>query len=282
MPWYDGLEQADIGHIQNRGYDKLEGDALAKSLYQWGRSAESKIGLPADRVLRLPEKPDDAAWGDVYTRLGKPATPDAYDLTTVKFSDGKELAPDFAANVKTLAHSLNLPADAGQKLASELVKQFEGHSKAASDAAAAAADKARTDKLAVEIQTKGANLAALQSKWGTEYDKNYTAAQGLAMQLGYTADELVEMAGTAKYAPLMERMAAMAKASGEAPIINPGSATGGGTGQTEEQLVARRAEIMASHRGKVLGGEESRKIFAELGELDRKITIARFSRRPGA
>lgn len=282
MAWFDGLEPADIGHIQNRGLDKLEGDAAAKSLYSMYRGAESKLGLRPEQVLRLPEKPDDAAgWEGVWKALGKPETPDKYEFGETKFSDGEDLADDAKAFLKNLAHSLHLPASAAPQLAQQFVKYAESTlvaEKAAADAAAQAA-KADADTRAVGV--KNANTAALQAEWLGQYDANYKAAQAVALSLGYTADELVEMSTTPKFVRFMERMVAMRRAAGEAPLLDAGGTPLGvqQNGMSEEQLQARKQEIFDKYRNKMLSGEEGEKVFKEMAEIDRQLVAARHARR---
>lgn len=282
MPWYDGLETADVGRIQNSGWDKLEPDAAAKAIYSSYRAAESKLGLPADRVLRLPETTDTAGWDGVYKTLGKPETPDKYEFGDVKFGDGSALSPEFATTLKTLAHQLNLPATQAPNLAKAIIGQFEANAAAAKTRADAEAMTAQTNKLATELQTKSSNTAALQAAWQGEYDKNYQAAQRVALQLGYSADELVEMSGGPKYKPFMERMFAMAKGAGELGMVGHQGGSGFGEqngGRTEEQLTARRQEILEGVRGKMLTPDKSQEVFKEMAEIDRQLVIARHSRR---
>lgn len=73
-------------------------------------------GAPPDRLIRLPEKPDDPAWTEIRSRVGLrgPDRPEDYELAAM---DGlpKELADRFAKK----AHELGVPKEMLRALAAE-------------------------------------------------------------------------------------------------------------------------------------------------------------------
>ncbi|WP_439813986.1 hypothetical protein [Zavarzinia sp. CC-PAN008] len=72
--------------------------ALAKSY----KNAAGLLGLDKAHVLRMPVKDDDPAWGDVYSRLGRPEKVDGYELPTVEGMP--EVAPEHKAAWLKAAH----------------------------------------------------------------------------------------------------------------------------------------------------------------------------------
>ncbi len=59
--------------------------SLAKSFI----NAQKKIGVPADRLLQLPQDDkDDKSWGEIYNKLGRPESVDKYEVP--KLGDGKD------------------------------------------------------------------------------------------------------------------------------------------------------------------------------------------------
>src|SRR5258708_6406048 len=95
-PWHDGLAAEDVGYFQNRGWDKVDAKTAAINAAKAHREAEKLIGAPADKIIRLPNDPNDAeAWRQVRLRLGAPKDAKEYDFSTVKFADGTDLDEPF-------------------------------------------------------------------------------------------------------------------------------------------------------------------------------------------
>jgi len=62
-PWYEGAAAEDVGYFQNRGWDKVDAKTAAFNAAKAHREAEKLIGAPADKMIRLPNDPNDAeAW----------------------------------------------------------------------------------------------------------------------------------------------------------------------------------------------------------------------------
>ena len=78
-PWHDGLPAEDVGYFQNRGWDKTDAKTAAVAAAKAHREAEKLIGAPADKIVRLPNDPNDAeAWRQVRLRLGMPQDEKGY------------------------------------------------------------------------------------------------------------------------------------------------------------------------------------------------------------
>ena len=68
--WTAGLPEEMKGYVQNKGFK--DPSAVVESY----RNFEKLMGVPQDRMIKLPEKAEDkAAWDSIYNRLGRPEKP---------------------------------------------------------------------------------------------------------------------------------------------------------------------------------------------------------------
>ena len=71
-------------------------------------NAASKLGVSPERLMTLPDKPDDVeGWGNVYAKLGKPETADAYK-PDVSVPEGLQLDDNLVKEFSAAAHEMNL------------------------------------------------------------------------------------------------------------------------------------------------------------------------------
>lgn len=153
-PWYAGVQNEELrGKAELKGW-KSPDDALSSYF-----NLESKLGAPPDRLLKLPEKPDDPAWGEIHKKLGfaAPEKPEDYELPVPEgFGD------DYAKAVASKAKELGVPKHMLKGLA-EFNNEFV---KAALDAQEKAAQQAHD-----------AALAKLRVDWGGTYEQSMALAQ---------------------------------------------------------------------------------------------------------
>lgn len=95
---------------------------LAKSYV----SAAKMVGLDKNALLPIPRDDSKEAWDAVYNKLGRPETPDAYNLDTYKDSADPAVLKDWAGKL----HNLGL----NQKQVDGILGDFFGSSKAAQEA----------------------------------------------------------------------------------------------------------------------------------------------------
>lgn len=167
--WYNGVydkpedQTAFVGHLQNRGWDKLTPDAAAKAAAKAHREAEAHIGVPADRLIRLPKDAADVEGIKTFReKLGVPVDAKGYDFTAIKFADGTVLGEDFTTALGTALSNSNVAKDKAPEIAQAVVKFME--SAETSDAAETAA------KLATAKD-------ALKANWGNNYNANELVAK---------------------------------------------------------------------------------------------------------
>jgi hypothetical protein len=228
--WWQSFDDATKGWLQTRGLDRREAPDAVLQLTKDFRETQSKLGIPADRVLRIPEPTDEAGWKAVHQKLGVPETPDGYDFSTVKMTDGSPLEPDLVTFLRTTAQDLAIPKDRAPRLAAALVKL--------------AAESEAADASAAAIQNGEARLR-LQQNWGPNAPNNKFIADRTAAMLGLPPELMGEIEKSPKYDAIMEGLRVAGERMGEAQLIGAGGA-GGQQGQirTKEQAASRIEELI--------------------------------------
>lgn len=170
-PWYgDKIDETTRGFWQNKGIDPADPIAVAVKLTDFYRQAEQRIGAPPEELIRIP-KPN-ASEADIrayWGRIGVPAEAKDYDLSALKFSDGKELGTAFADSLRTALLAGRVPKDRAAELVKPLLKQME-------DVDAA--------KLAERTAVVRAEREALDKNWGTNKAFNEQIAKRALEDLG--------------------------------------------------------------------------------------------------
>jgi len=87
--------------VSSKGYKGVEDIAVAYT------NATSKLGVDPDRLVALPKDNDADAWGNVYSKLGRPESPDGYK-PTVTPHEGQELNDELVKRFGTIAHEAGL------------------------------------------------------------------------------------------------------------------------------------------------------------------------------
>lgn len=172
--WVDGLPTDELkGWIQNRGYHELKPEEALGKISDGFWNLEKKMGVPADRLLRLPERLDDAdEMKSVYDRLGRPEAPDQYGF---KVPEGTDADEGFLKWAGETFHGLGLSKEQGQHLLNAYIK-YQGE---------VVGNEENT--LAEDSQ---AQHLALQKEWGNAYQQNQRIAAGAAQQLGVSGDDI--------------------------------------------------------------------------------------------
>lgn len=170
--WYAGLAETDQGWLQNRGlHERPLNEAFSEAIKSY-RNLESRMGAPADRLLKLPENLEGEEMGAVYDRLGRPEKPEGYDF---KAPDNVELNENFTSWAKNTFHELGLNQAQGQALLNSYLEFEQG--------SATAAGEASQETLKVQEQ-------ALRKEWGAAFDQNVSAARRAARDLGVDAETI--------------------------------------------------------------------------------------------
>lgn len=261
--WYSGFDDTTRGYLENKGWSKLDPvGAIGEALKSY-RELESKIGIPADRLVKWPDAEDKDGMKAIHARLGVPADATGYDFTGVKKKDGTPAEAPFLDFMRQNAAALNLPKDAAQGLAAAFVQfgeQTEEHTALVERAAVAVAQD------------------ALKANWGANFETNKFVADRAASLLKLTPDVLNVIAEHSSYGAVMEGLLNVGRQMGEAALVGAGGPGGGATGpMTREQAISRKDELMADSsffdRWYSKDSAISKAAVRELENLDRLIAV---------
>lgn len=217
--WYAGI--ADEGL---RGYVQTKGFKDPASLAESYRNLEKLQGVPQDRLLKLPEKADDPAWGDVWGKLGRPEKPDGYELQS---KDGGEFAKEAAAWM----HEAGVPKAQAQKL-NEKWNAYQ--------------DRLIAEYEAERQQRDAAELTELRGKWGAKYDANVELGRRAGREFGLSEQEFEAISSSLGSGKTLELFNRIGSKLGEARPFEPGQGGGGGGfGMTPEAARSRISSLSA-------------------------------------
>lgn len=220
-----------VGRWQNRNFDITDPAKVAIAATKAWRDSEAAAqalhGVPAERLLKLPQPGDEAGTKAFHQKLGVPVDVAGYDFSTVKHASGDPVDPAFAAS---LAQTF-LKVGVSKEAAAEVAKQIVG-----------LADAADTAETAENTARGQAEAQKLQANWGQNYATNRIVAQQAAAKLGITEAELNLLDGQIGHSRVMEMFRQIGSQMGEATF--QGGGAGGVPGvMTQEQAVARIADL---------------------------------------
>lgn len=173
--WTTGFNDDMKGYITNKGFK--DPGTLVESY----RNLEKLVGVPKERLLKLPENLEDAAqMGEIYTRLGRPEKPEGY---------GFKGENDFGKMASGKLFELGISRKQGE----ELGKWWDGY--------IAETNKAQDAKL---VADNTAQAEALKKNWGPNYDQNLKVAKGAAQEFGVPSDVIDKMESTMGFSKVME------------------------------------------------------------------------------
>ena len=227
-PWHQGIDAEIIGHAQNKGWKLDDAKTAFATAAAEHRKLQSHFGVPADRLLKLPEKNDAPEWGDVYARLGVPKDAKEYDFAGVKFKDGTDLEAGFVDKMRAALHRARVPKDHAASVVKDVVDYLD-----VGDAAEAAE---RAAKIA-------ADKAELRKNWGANFDFNHLKAMEGARRLGISPEAVNRLENEIGYSAVMEAMRKIGTIASEDIFVEGGK--GGSNPTTLDGAHARKAELMS-------------------------------------
>lgn len=173
--WHSSFEGETKGWLENRGMLKLSSqDALTQAI-NGHRAAEAKLGVPAERLLKLPDQITAESMAPVYDRLGRPKEASGYELKVAQDADTAQVDA-----VKSLFHKHGFTKAQGEAFFQDVV--------AAENAKITAAEAAENERAKTDV-------GALKAEWGKGYDANLETADRGAVELAKRAgltDETVQ------------------------------------------------------------------------------------------
>ena len=237
--WWDNIEDSDLkGYVANKGW---------KDSTELARGYQNLEKLLGSEKLPMPKGDDDVeGWNKLYTKLGRPETPEGYGI---KAAEGQD--PTLANAAASKFHELGLTEKQGQALTNWWAEQSQGLLDAQSAAQAQSAEQA---------------IAELKNEWGNKYDENIELGRRAAREYGLDADALGKIEGALGTKGLLDLMAKIGRGQGEAEFIGQGKTS---FGMSPEAARARIQALKgdAEWTGRYLKGDADAR--AELERLHR-------------
>ena len=198
--WWDNIEDSDLkGYVANKGW---------KDSTELARGYQNLEKLLGSEKLPMPKGDDDVeGWNKLYTKLGRPETPEGYGI---KAADGQD--PTLANAAASKFHELGLTEKQGQALTNWWAEQSQGLLDAQSAAQAQSAEQA---------------IAELKNEWGNKYDENVELGRRAAREYGLDADALGKIENALGTKGLLDLMAKIGRGQGEAEFIGQGKTSFG-------------------------------------------------------
>jgi hypothetical protein len=240
--WTSALSDDMKGYVQNKGF---KDPSMALDSY---RQMEKLMGVPHDRLAKLPEKADDPAWNDVYQKLGKPQSAELYKIDVPK-DIGDEA---FANDAKKMFYEANLTGAQAEKLTAKW-NEYQR---------AQIADRAQAQDVKI-----GAEMQALQKEWGPQHEENIKIVQRASQAFGLDqpkADALIQAFG---YKEAMQFMHKIGSKIGEDNFVIGQGQQGFNNRMSPESAKSRIKDLRAdsAFMGKYLNGDSDAR--RQMGEL---------------
>lgn len=213
--WTDGFSEEQGGYVTNKGWQNP--GALLES-YQ---NFEKLHGVPQERIIKIPTEQTPEAMNDIYTKLGRPAKPEDYGITT---EDEKEKA--VLDGLSSKCHELGLNTDQARGV----TEYLQGEVKTGES------DLADQQKVKVQQDTE-----QLQKDWGAKFDENKAQAQAAAKEFDITDEMLAGLEGALGFKAAMTFLQQVGSKLGEAAFHDGGD--GGEGNKTPAQALAEIKEL---------------------------------------
>lgn len=225
--WHSGVDAGVVSAWTNKGYDLADPVKTATAMWEQYKNLESHMGVPPERLIRLPkDAADEAGWKSVRQRLGVPAEAKDYDFNGIKFGDGTDLEAGFTDAMRGALHKAGVAKDSAPEVVKAVIKYL--------DDADASEKTVATSKLAEQ-------KAALAKSWGTKADENMLAAKQGARRLGVTPETVAALENVIGYDAIMEMFRKIGAGTSEDTFVGSGNRTGDPT--TQQGAQARLDEL---------------------------------------
>jgi len=165
-------------------------------------------------------------WAEFYTAIGRPETPDAYELPLPEGDDGS-----FAKQMAPVLHKHGITAEQAKGLATDWNAMVQAQTDAA---AQTAADEAK----AMDTRNK-AEAAQLQNEWGQQHDANMHFAKLAAKQFlpaDKAGDVIAAIESKIGYKATIQFLHSVGKGLGEHDAAGMGQPASRGTKSAAEIL----------------------------------------------
>lgn len=217
--WTEGFESETVTYIQNKGW------ASPSDLLTSYQNLE-KLTSGSKNVVALPE--DDASEDEYvkfYARLGRPESPEQYQLETPENADGalEEWFRDTAFQLGLTGKQAANLFDRWQEMSVQRVEQEQ----------------------AIQHRMGEDAIKTLKAEWGDQYDTNIDAGRRATMALGYdeaALNHMEERLGTAELLKLFSALGSKMKEDVFSDDLRTGHSFDVGAGAAKLELDNLRAD----------------------------------------
>lgn len=221
---------ASFTNPDTKGFAELRGWKNAEQAVESFRSLEKLQGVPAERLLKLPETADDAAgWAEVHKRVGfaAPEKAEDYGLSSIE-----GINPDSVGPVQDILHKHGIPKDKAAAVFKDYI----------------AAERAVLESVQASEQVeRDTDLAKLKTEWGGNFDKLTELGKRAAGEYGPKAgleptdmDAIRDAIGQAKFNKLW---AEIGSTTGEAKFHESDGASATPATMTPDAAKVRLAQL---------------------------------------
>lgn len=199
--WNSGFDEDTSAYVQNKGWQS-PADILNsyRALEKFQGGSKNLLELPG--VDAEPE-----AWDQVYNKLGRPESPDKYELNMPENGD-EQLANWF----KETAHKTGLTAKQAQSL-------FESYNELVGNQTA--------EMQAMTAQQSEQQIGELKKEWGQAFDTQIDAGRRAAQALGYDEAKLSDIEQKLGTGEMLRLFASIGSKMGEDSFVDGGRSDSG-------------------------------------------------------
>jgi hypothetical protein len=165
-PWYGTISDEHKGFIESKGWD---GIGTVVDSY---KNLEKFMGVPKERLLKLPDKPDSPEWGEIHGRLGRPEKPDGYEVKPLEGAPG---SAEFVKWAREQFHTLGLSKTQGETLAAKW-NEYQGQVRAQADEQS--------------VTESHQQLSKLKQEWGAAFEEKVGQNRQFLEAVGVKPDQV--------------------------------------------------------------------------------------------
>jgi hypothetical protein len=202
-PWYATFQDDLKGYAETKGW---KDPGMVVESY---RNLEKLVGLPEDKIVKLPAKEDDVeAWKAVHQRLGAPKEAKDYAIKAPEGSGGEAF--------DKWARETFLELGVTKKQAETLTTKWSEY------VSGKLAEASQTYQTTIQAQESG-----LRKEWGAAYDKHIQSAKTAAVQFGFDAATIDKLEGALGFDGVMKFLSNVGTKVGEGEFVSSGQPTHG-------------------------------------------------------
>lgn len=192
--WTSGLSDDLKGFVQTKGFQ------APKDVIESFRNLEKLMGVPQERIVKLPDNMDGPEARAIWERLGAPKDAKEYNLEVPPEIGDKALAEWAAGEF----HKLGMP----RKMAEGFIKAWNEKM--------VGTHKANQEAHTLAIKQAG---DALQKEWGAAFEQNKNIADAAARKLEMSKDEIAGLTAALGPEKTMKALYKLGLATGEHSFI---------------------------------------------------------------